>query len=680
MNKKFSTLVATLLLSGALVSVNATNVKTLADFKADETTFAVTNIGDNVIDFLSDVALDEDTPYLLITQSNLTINGNGHTFTGRLVITGENVTVTNLTIVNSPKENKGSAYKNAISLAAASGTITNCIINCEVPEDADDNVLANGIVIFPTSADAKYNISGNIINNATKVASQWQSAALLITENVVISGLQGGTAVPDRVSALDKFDLSTVINNTYNNCACDYSYDSYGVDGETKAIRVTPISDGKGGYKNASYIKSLVENTNEDTKIVFNGTVEELLAAVEAIGANTSNANIAVQCDGGNVLYGNAENPNNGNLPVMADYAQLTAELGGYELSAGETSDYCMLILRSNANKEYYAISLDGNKTPQATQITGAGATKSISDFATSKAALWKMTRGQDHDGKYYYKFVNQNDDELEAGANAGTGADGAFFPVNNALYNNGVVFEVDGLDLDANNANYFGLYKAGNQVLSVEDLMWYENDGFSVTIYHDSKDDDCFSKEHLATNIAGNPFQMHLTPMKWDESTKKFVEFTTTTDSEEQFYLKDAEGNYIVAQKYASSGSTQNQSTYVFTTVTEKALEHDLATGEGNYFGLFQAEVSAKYTDLKTLTAIDVLKVYVAGSWAEIGRLDLGTAETPTLAASVSTDLKPILISLGSNKVVNPKTFLQKGKFYTVSKLQYFGKFLPIN
>ena len=74
MNKKFSTLVATLLLSGALVSVNATDVKTLADFKADATTYTVTNMGDSKIDFLADISLDESTPYLLIDQNNLIIH------------------------------------------------------------------------------------------------------------------------------------------------------------------------------------------------------------------------------------------------------------------------------------------------------------------------------------------------------------------------------------------------------------------------------------------------------------------------------------------------------------------------------------------------------------------------------------------------------------------------------
>ena len=69
MNKKFSTLVATLLLSSALISVNATDVKTLADFKADATTHQVANIGDNKIVFLADIALDETTPYLLIAGS-----------------------------------------------------------------------------------------------------------------------------------------------------------------------------------------------------------------------------------------------------------------------------------------------------------------------------------------------------------------------------------------------------------------------------------------------------------------------------------------------------------------------------------------------------------------------------------------------------------------------------------
>ena len=182
MNKKFSTLVATLLLSGALVSVNATDVKTLADFKADATTYTVTNMGDSKIDFLADISLDESTPYLLIDQNNLIIDGHGKIFTGRLVITGENVTVKNLTILNKTTSNASSYHKNAITVVSSSVTIIDNNIIC----DGGVNLLANGISIFPTDADAKIVVKGNVFKNAKTINDKWQSSAIIVAEDIAL--------------------------------------------------------------------------------------------------------------------------------------------------------------------------------------------------------------------------------------------------------------------------------------------------------------------------------------------------------------------------------------------------------------------------------------------------------------------------------------------------------------
>ena len=662
MNKKFSTLVATLLLSGALVSVEAASVT------PDQIQNGV-EVSSGKILFTENVDLGND--WLEITEDNVIIDGQGFTLNGRLVIKGNGCTVKNLNIVLANKAGNATEQKTAITVAAKSVTITNNVITCS----AEGGNLANAISIFPTDENANIVVENNKIVGANPSVAQWQSAGITVVQNLEKSTLYSGKS-----ATLSDKAVVSIDKNEFEDCGGDYIISVYAEDGissDYEAIRVSPLYNEKGEVQNASYVRSLVNNTTPDAKVIFNGTVAELIK----IAGDQTEENAAVECNDGNVLYGTATNPDNGKSAVLAAVKPALATVQGYELEENATSDYSMLILTNQENEAYVITVEDGKaKAVKVSEID-------LGDYANNPASLWKMTSGTESDGRIYYKFKNQDKVQLKAAieteglsdealAVAEAANKGTFYAENNVPYNKGVALAVNGLDLQDNSpVVMFGLYKAGNQVLSVEDLMWYENDGFSVTIYYDSKDDDCFSKEHLATNIAGNPFQMHLTPMKWNGSTKKFVEFTTTTDGEGQFYLKNAEGNYIVAQKYASSGSTQNQSTYVFTTVTEKALEHDLATGEGNYFGLFQAEVSAKYTDLKTLTAIDVLKVYVANGWAEIGRLDLGTAETPTLAASVSTDLKPILISLGSNKVVNPKTFLQKGKFYTVSKLDKDGK-----
>ena len=650
MNKKVLTLCAAMLLTGSLATLDAKT--TLGDFVVKPGV----EWASNVMKITKDVDLQND--FLLIEEDGVTLEGvENATFKGRIVITGENVTVKNLNIVLENKASNNSIYKNAITVLASSATIIDNEITCV----GNTQYMANGISIFPTAKDAKFIVKGNTIIGANSQVGNWQSAGILISENMTFNLGEGFSVSPVK---LENFDIATIANNTYKKCAADYAYTEYNGTGATsegyKAICVTPQKDNAGKYTNQAFINSLIESSDENTIAIFNGTVEEFK---KSLTVSTDGVNVAIQCTGdsegkgaANVLYGNAENPSNDNPVEIVGVDPLKEDLYGYELIEKATSDYSMLILRSNVDKSDWAISTGEEKL--ATQVTAAN----IDDFATDPDALWQMSSRTDKDGTIWYQFKNQSGKTLEVNGETW------FEAQNKAAYSNGVVLALDGIDLTEDNKNYFGLYKAGNKVLTVDDLMWYEKDGFSVTIKYKDENGE-FKKE----DIAGNPFQKHLTPMYW--TGEKFVEFTNSIVERDAFYLKDAEGNYIVAQKYASSGSTQSQSTYVFTTVPEQKLEHDLVKKEGNYYGSFRAEVLGKYSDMQKLSAIDVLKVELPTGWAEIGRLDLGTKEVPTLAASVSTDLKPILIALGSNKVVNPKTFLQKGKFYTVTLLDKEGK-----
>ena len=657
MNKKVLTLCAAMLLTGSLATLDAKT--TLDGFKVKPGV----EWASNVMKITKDVDLEDD--YLLIAEDGVTLEGvENATFKGRIVITGKNVTVKNLNIVLENKFDNKSIYKNAITVLASSATIIDNEITCV----GNTQYMANGISIFPTAEDAKFTVKGNTIIGANSQVGNWQSAGILISENMSFNLGDDFDVTPVE---LKNFDIATIANNTYENCAADYAYTKYngGATSEGyKAICVTPQKDNAGKYTNQAFINSLVGSSDENTIAIFNGTAEEFK---KSLTVSTDGANVAIQCTGdsegkgaANVLYGNAENPSNGNPVEIVGVDPLKEDLYGYELVEKATSDYSMLILHRSAAKSDWAISTGEEKL--ATQVTAAN----IDDFATDPDALWQMSSRTDKDGTIWYQFKNQSGKTLEVNGETW------FEAQNKAAYNNGVVLALDDVDLTKDNKNYFGLYKAGNKILTVDDLMWYEKDGFSVTIKYKDENGE-FKKE----DIAGNPFQKHLTPMYW--TGEKFVEFTdpiVPADERDAFYLKDAEGNYIVAQKYASSGSTQSQSTYVFTTVPEQKLEHDLVKAEGNYYGSFQAEVLGKYFEMHKLSAIDVLKVKLPNGWAEIGRLDLGTAETPTLAASVSTDLKPILIALGSNKVVNPKTFLQKGKFYTVTLLGKNGGKLAIS
>ena len=155
---------------------------------------------------------------------------------------------------------------------------------------------------------------------------------------------------------------------------------------------------------------------------------------------------------------------------------------------------------------------------------------------------------------------------------------------------------------------------------------------------------------------------------MYWNTTSEEFEEFTKANDGETTFYLKNADGDYIVVNA-KDNGDVAEEDVLYFTTIGEKELEHILARADKDgqeYWGEFQAKVSASnQTDYKKLTALDELEVKIDGQWASVGRWDKDGK--PTLAASIETSLKPIQIALGSGKIVDKTKFLQKGKFYTV-------------
>ena len=154
MNKKVLTLCAAMLLSGSLVSIEAAQ-KLPTDFK--NKIEVVT--GSNVITFKKNVDLGAD--YLLINQSNVIIDGNNCELKGRLVITGENVTVKNLNIVLQNEVNNYSAYKNAITVVASAVTLQNNHITCKV---STAKLLSNGIAIFPTAEKTKFVLEDNTVD------------------------------------------------------------------------------------------------------------------------------------------------------------------------------------------------------------------------------------------------------------------------------------------------------------------------------------------------------------------------------------------------------------------------------------------------------------------------------------------------------------------------------------
>ena len=225
----------------------------------------------------------------------------------------------------------------------------------------------------------------------------------------------------------------------------------------------------------------------------------------------------------------------------------------------------------------------------------------------------------------------------------------------------------------DIAQATLLAFDETGFKPISVKDLNYFEKDGFSVTITCAKDNDGKFDD-----SLAGNEFTGHLTPMKWSAANGFEAISEREMASTYEFYLRNADGDYIVASKYDGQGSSTSQEIYGFETISAEALNHHLQRVYQGldktqlYFGEFRASGAEEILSLDAtkLIAIEKLEVNidpVNAAWtsAVVGRYDF--AGTPTLVASQGTLLKSILITLGSDDVVEIKDFILNGKFVTV-------------
>ena len=640
MNKKFSTLVATLLLSGALFTLNAATFnddvfkdKYQKEVVGDITTYKLT----------SNVTLAYDNP-LIISEDNVVVDGqdNKYTLKGQIIITGENVTVKNLNVIFVNEGLNGSTpgidgttpqAKNAILLVAKSGTLTGNVITSSAKEATCN---ANSICVLPTDAKGTYTISGNTVT-ANSITSHAGIGKTVSAGIVVWANMPAGDYTKGSVALETPIDLS---KNTYKDCSADFIVEALDKSYNTvvESIQVTPlVKDGKIINGAALTGADGLNFSTETTSIVFNGSAEQL---VEAIGdADVQNSSIKT---------------NEG--VVVSGVTLLDAEVDGFELVKTPAADqYYLLIVKAQKWDGVTNFVVTADENGKAKVVSA----KNLASLATD-ANLWKIEQALDKDGDYTFIFTNK------AGKKMTVDGKNFFHSVANAPYNNGVVFEMDGEDLTTQNPRYFGLYKSGLYTLTAKDLYFFEKTGFTITI--DGK-------------LAGDPFTGNrLAPMTWNGT-----EFVKAADNKTAVSLRfknaDEEYEYIVAKKTNAGGTAVNQFIYAFTTVSEKDLiaERKLETKKRTMFDVFTTfhkPVSAD-DNLETLTSIDSMTVQVLNKdnklqAAPVGYFKLTTDGTKTLGASLEYNLFPIKISMGNN-VVNPADFL-KNAFFTITKLDEKG------
>ena len=222
---------------------------------------------------------------------------------------------------------------------------------------------------------------------------------------------------------------------------------------------------------------------------------------------------------------------------------------------------------------------------------------------------------------------------------------------------------------------------------VSVRVLNYYEKDGFSIEITCDKDEKGDWDFDALE----GNEFVGHLTPMTFDWTeiggNDKEGKFVAADENAKEFYLKNADGKYIVAVPYDVETASSYESLYNFITVTEDELIHNLKRAWNNQlndeqelFGRFrmsvdEAQLAQDATKIDEITWLEVNVAHYAPvatyEYATVGRADI--KGVPTLVASSSTLLKDILITLGSGQVVDWKELLQP-KFFTVEKYDAKG------
>ena len=536
MNKKVLTLCAGALLAGGVslayvAPVNAALPAITAVAAVQEETSALSleefveldgvSRSGNVITISKEVTLPEGKLYLLVDEANITlVSQNKAVLNGRIAITAEGVTVDGLTINNIVKTNTGSFSKNGITVVASNVTLTGNTIVCGITEDAEDDAMANGISIFPTEKTVDFDVTGNTVKAAKDVAESdgSVSAAILISEGLSLSGVVEGLKDVTTATLGESFDAvaaKIMSDNTFEKCACDFAQKDWTnkSDGYNN-IQVTPLKDETTGkYLNTEYITAMITSAKEDANVIFNGTSEDLLAALEESEESLSEGNAAVQCSDKNLLFGNVTEAPDNNLPssnVILDNGQVTDKvqtsatpyIGSYALLEKDGDGFYLLGVLGTDGKTQYVVSQEGNLVVFK------------DEYAANPKYLWDMQETYDPVNKVYtYRFQNKADGNiyLKSTDNAGTGTDGAFSQVSGAAYNSGLYMNVGAAAADGplNKAekNYWGLYESGEKAFTAEFLNDIEGNSFALTITANKENpDELLGAEAFGSSIKAVP------------------------------------------------------------------------------------------------------------------------------------------------------------------------------
>ena len=648
MNKKFSTLVAAILAAGAWTTANAVDVTPEQFSNAisekvlsiDVLKTALGDKWDSKIELTGNVDLSE-SKYVVIKGDEgkdivLTAAKDKEvTFTGRIVIGTEGVTVSNLKIVNNPVNEDANGYwtKTAITAFANKVTITGNTIS--VGESATEGALANGVVLYPQSENVEWTVSGNTFEGLNNVVDEWYSSAIQVYQGTAgevkvgdpladteLLGVNVESGDADNATPVIKKGLNAAAlasGNTFKKCAADVFVRNNVELAEGASTEAAYVSNPEDADQNDAVKAALldaIKSIVKDGSINFDGTAEEFAALItsDELADVENSTSVFVTTKDGAVTPG---------LTLLEEKLTIGSEEGDPEVA----------LAASYVDGEYYYLVV---KTEDASKLLSTDENKGLVAEANTDVTeisdnyLWKVKSATSNKHDHIdYVFVNKAGVELE------------LCSANKAAYDKkGVALvvseELSALDgLSADEVLYFGLYRQPSHLVNVEDMNALHNGGFYVS-FKDVAGTDAFNGLLKAEGAVGA----------------------------EEFVLKNEDGSYIIAKATNVQGSNVNEYVYAFE-LTDKVAE-------ASSFRFWHTPINVE-DNHALLTKIDSIQVLVptkesgVKAWATLGTYGLTTDNTKTLGASLETELDPVSINL-ADYTVKPEEFLKNG--FAVIKL----------
>ncbi len=701
MNKKFSTLAtAGLLLSGALFcNVNAKdyNATEFAKLLSDKKVLTLpADEKDLVVNLTEDVALEDG--YAIIKKDGLTLSATaGVKLTGRLVIRAEGVTVKGLKIFNSPV---GGGYwqKNAISAFANKVTITgNNVIQ---GQRSGEDVVANGIVVFPQKAatsaaaesDAETPVSVNYVISSNTLSvdyvtadKKWSSTGILVQEKGSITVRENDPLTVETASAetnssatyeytdmpeiLDaSFDAKAIAEaNTYDDCFSDFIFLSSRVQEVTESLNLRSAT---------------TEMCYSYTQVTYNGQNDGAVA--NAIGLATANTPVKLNNITKNQLSSILETAKSklSTTPVLVETDDAFMKLNNptIEAPANTTKEVVSVTTGSGAIKidaaapaETFAFGkpfiLSANdKNLEALNSNGAVAT-----YDKTAAFFWSFEKSETGSATGYAKLVNNAGDYLMSDDKV-VGIKikkvGNEWIPNDALNALALVDVESGQSVTISSVSTYTLCEIGTSPLSAATLNKINGDGFEATLL--------YNKEGMASDpISGVLKAVDL------NSNGEAVKLTTNVTS---YKLQNAKGNIVVIRLDKKYSVGQGTYGYHVTEMSPKDLYLALhGDDKANYVADFSVNAWDNFVAgvTKEVAGLSAKKGDIVYN---LGALLVGTDEEPTLAAELGKGvLKNITVKLEQFDLINYKKFFSEPAFYELTvvnknkKYKNYGKVLGL-